>query len=332
MSKGPDPVEVLAELEQTLLGDRPRFTRREVAERSGVSLERAEQLWQALGFAGVDDEEQVFGEADVEALRRIDAVVHDGVIDQRVEGAATRALGQAMARLAQWQTSLLMPAEGLSPESAAEAMGGVERLVPVIDGLQSYVWRRHLVAAAARLLAVPDDDPDSDVLVVGFADLVGFTSLSRAISDYALKELVELFESGTAAVVAEHGGRVVKTIGDETMFVVRDPRSAADLALELLDWAAGEDDVPALRIGLACGPVVARLGDVYGPVVNIAARLTSVARPGRIVVDRELAGRLGEEQDLKIRRVRRRSVQGYARLEPWSLKRRKLTDALGSGS
>jgi adenylate cyclase len=147
--------------------------------------------------------------------------------------------------------------------------------------------------------------------------------LSRAISDFALKELVELFESGSAGVVAEHGGRVVKTIGDETMFVVRDPRAGAELALGLLDWADAEDDVPALRIGLACGPVVARLGDVYGPVVNIAARLTSVARPGRIVVDRELAGRLEDEDDLRVRRVRRRSVQGYARLEPWSLKRRK---------
>jgi adenylate cyclase len=329
MSDRPDQAEVLAALEKTLLGDVPRYTRREVAERSGVSLERAEQLWQSLGFAGVGDEEHVFGDADVEALRSIGAVVEQGVIDQRVEGAATRALGQAMARLAQWETSLLMPAEGLSLESAAEAMDGVERLVPVIDGLQSYVWRRHLVAAAARLLAVPDDDPDSDVLVVGFADLVGFTSLSRSISEIDLEELVELFESGTAGVVAEHGGRVVKTIGDETMFVVQDPRAAADLALGLLDWVATEDDVPALRIGLACGPVVARLGDVYGPVVNIAARLTSVARPGKVVVDRELAGRLEDEEDLKVRRVRRRSVQGYARLEPWTLKRRKQ-EPLGS--
>jgi adenylate cyclase len=323
MSDRPDQAELLAALEKTLLGDVPRYTRREVAERSGVSLERAEQLWRSLGFAGVDDEERVFGDADVEALRGIGSVVEEGFIDQQVESAATRALGQGMARLAQWQTALLMPAEGLSLESAAEALGDVERLVPVIDSLQSYVWRRHLVAAAARLLAVPDDDPDSDVLVVGFADLVGFTSLSRAISDFALKELVELFESGSAGVVAEHGGRVVKTIGDETMFVVRDPRAGAELALGLLDWADAEDDVPALRIGLACGPVVARLGDVYGPVVNIAARLTSVARPGRIVVDRELAGRLEDEDDLRVRRVRRRSVQGYARLEPWSLKRRK---------
>ena len=318
---------MLAVLEETLLGDPPRYTRRDVAERAGVPLERADELWRSLGFASVGDEERVFGGADVEALRNIGAVVEEGVIDQEVETAVTRSLGQAMARLAQWQTSLLMPGEGLSLETAADAMSDVERLVPVIDSLQSYVWRRHLIAAAARLLAVSDDDPDTDVRVVGFADLVGFTALSRSIREIDLKELVERFESGTAGVVADHGGRVVKTIGDETMFVVQEPRAAADLALGLLDWVAAEEDVPALRIGLACGPVVARLGDVYGPVVNIAARLTSVARPDRIVVDRELAGRLEDEDDLKIRRVRRRSVQGYARLEPWSLKRRKAEAA-----
>ena len=76
-----------------------------------------------------------------------------------------------------------------------------------------------------------------------------------------------------------------------------------------------------LRIGLACGPVLARLGDVYGEPVNIASRLTSIARPGSILVDRELAGELADEAGLRLRRVPPRPVRGYALLHASRLRR-----------
>jgi adenylate cyclase len=60
---------------------------------------------------------------------------------------------------------------------------------------------------------------------------------------------------------------------------------------------------------------------VYGPVVNVAARLTSVARPGSVVADREFAAALGGESGLQLRRIRRVSVRGYRSLEPWVLRR-----------
>jgi adenylate cyclase len=228
-----------------------------------------------------------------------------------------------MARLADWQTTLLTELgadSDLVPDSAAETVSVAGELVPQIERLQSYVWRRHLVAAAGRAMPVADEDPTSDTMVAGFADIVGFTSLSRSISEDDLAALVERFEDTTAGIIAEHRGRVVKTIGDEVLFTVLRPTDAADIALALMAWTEADDDLPSLRIGMAYGRVISSLGDVYGPMVNVASRLTSVARPGSAVVDRELAAQLKDEPDYSLRRIRRVSVRGYSHLEPWVLR------------
>jgi adenylate cyclase len=156
-------------------------------------------------------------------------------------------------------------------------------------------------------------------MVAGFADIVGFTSLSRTAGEDELADLVERFESVTSGVIAEHRGRVVKMIGDEVLFVVQSPKAAADIAVGLMGWSDGEKN-PQLRIGMAYGRVISWLGDVYGPVVNVASRLTSVARPGSVVIDRELASALEDEESFKLRKIRRVSVRGYSHLEPWVLK------------
>ncbi len=318
-----DHPEILERLEQELLGGPRAYTRSEVAERADVPLERAERLWRSLGFASTTDDEVVFGDRDVEALRTIAAIVDRGVVRPESEASVARSLGQVMARLADWQTSLLSDFDSLEevPEDVADATVLVAgELVPMIESLQSYVWRRHLVAAAARILPVSADDPASDTLVAGFADIVGFTSRSRTASEADLAALVERFESVTAGVIAEHGGRVVKTIGDEVLFVVQTPAQAGRIALALDARQQGEDGLPQLRIGMAYGRVISWLGDVYGPIVNVASRLTSVARPGTIVVDRDLAAALQDEDGCSLRRLRRVSVRGYSRLEPWVLR------------
>jgi adenylate cyclase len=320
----PDRRAALERLEETLLGGPRAFTRVEVAERAGVPLERAEVLWRSLGFATVADDEVVFGQRDVDALRSITAVVDSGAVDREHEAAVARSLGQAMARLADWQAALLTdPAPGATEGATQDGdptLDAVDGLVPVIEELQSYVWRRHLAAAAARVLPVADDELDADSVVVGFADIVGFTRLSRSVGEEELAELVERFESVTAATIAEHGGRVVKVIGDEVLFVVPRPESAAAVAVALHRWVEESPELPQLRVGMASGRVTSRLGDVLGPVVNVAARLTSVARPGSTVVDRELAAALGDTGPWTLRRIRRVSVRGYAHLEPWVLR------------
>jgi adenylate cyclase len=314
-----DQKAAIERLEEELLGSSRKYTRIEVAERAGVSLERAERLWRSLGFASTTDDEKVFGDADVKALATINSIVAQGIVKPESETSVARSLGQVMARLADWQTTLMI---GLGDgddllEVAAEAAAD---LVPEIEGLQAYVWRRHLVAAAGRILPV-GDDAATDTMVAGFADIVGFTSLSRTTSEEELADLVERFEAVTSDVIAEHRGRVVKMIGDEVLFVVQSPSAAAEIALGLMKWR-GEEGNPELRIGMAYGRIISWLGDVYGPVVNVASRLTSVARPGSIVVDRDLASALEDEEAYKMRRIRRVSVRGYSHLEPWVLRPR----------
>src|SRR5690348_6783822 len=140
-----------------------------------------------------------------------------------------------------------------------------------------------------------------------------------------LGAMVEDFESIAAEVIARHGGRVVKTVGDGVLFTVSSAADAMDIALDLPEeWAA--EDRPPLRTGVAYGPVLTRLGDVYSPVVNLASRLTSVARPGTVLVDRELAGRIQDLPGYRVRKLRRVSVRGYDHLQPWLVRRSAADD------
>ena len=96
--------------------------------------------------------------------------------------------------------------------------------------------------------------------------------------------------------MVDHGGRVIKTIGDEIMFTADDPVAATEIALALTERGLDEDDpFPNVRAGIAYGLVVKRLGDVYGSTVNVASRLTSVARPGSVVVDRGAYAALSDD-------------------------------------
>ena len=321
MTEPEEPLAVAADLERTLLGGSRRYNRRQVAERSGVPLERAQRLWRALGFPDADDDEVVFTDLDVQALRTVQELVELGLLDDETQIATTRAMGQTLSRLAEWQVSVvtrvLEELDANSPELVAET---ARELVPVLEDLIGYVWRRHLAAAAARALANPDDVV-ARTMVVGFADLVGYTALTRHADEDELARVVGGFESVASDVIAEHGGRVVKTVGDEVMFAVDEPAVGAEIALRLVEEVEAHDDLPGLRVGLGFGTVLARLGDVYGEPVNLAARLTSVARPGSVLVDREMAAALEGDARFRLSRVPPRPVRGYALLHAMRLRR-----------
>lgn len=311
-----------ATLEAELLGGERRYTRAEVAERAGVPVEHARILWRALGFADVSDDNVAFTDRDVAALQAVDDLVRRGVIDEDRQLAMTRAMGQSLARLAEWQVSAITSALADDKAVVADGAGEMAReLVPVMESLIGYVWRRQLAAAAGRALAVSPEELVARHLTVGFADLVGFTSLTRQVDETELAELVERFERVTSHTVAELGGRVIKTVGDEVMFAADEPAVAAEIAMRLSEEVGGVDGLPDLRVGLACGTVLARLGDLYGEPVNIASRLTSIARPGSVLVDRDMALALAGDKRWRLRRTPPRPVRGYALLQASRLRR-----------
>ncbi|MER7862392.1 adenylate/guanylate cyclase domain-containing protein [Amycolatopsis japonica] len=325
----PEPGEISPDalqqrLERILLGGKRKYTRLEVAEKAGVPEERSRRLWRALGFATVDDDEVVFTDADIEAIRTADQLMNSGLIDPGIELAVTRALGQHLSRLAEWQVHMLwtMITENKEIGSSERQIGRlVERLLPELEKVQEFVWRRHLAAYAGRAMAMPDEDLEARTEVVGFVDMVGYTRLTRQVDEDELTDILDRFESVATEVIADHHGRIVKMIGDEVLFVADSAVDGAEIALVLSERADADETLPAVRAGLASGRILSRFGDVYGSVVNLAARLTSTARPGTILVDKELATELSEFPQFEVRTRRPVSVRGYNRLRPSSLRR-----------
>lgn len=318
--------ERLERLTLLLLGQRPVYNHRQAAEAAQVDLDRSLQLWQSLGLATPEPDEAMFTDADVQALR-LAAGVSDAGIGAAIELASARAWGQAMTRLAEWQVEMLREladAEAAAHDPAhaqSRVLDTATELLPVLEQLQQYLWRRHLLAAADRLLTSSTADDTAGRSVVGFADIVGFTDLSRGLTEPALTGFIDDFETRVTSCVTRYHGRVIKTIGDEVMFIVDHPHRGADIALELAELTSALDNRPYLHVGLAHGHVVHHLGDVFGDVVNLAARLTSLARPGTVLVDAELANSLQALDGYRLRALRPVTLRGFPDLQSWLLRR-----------
>ena len=298
-----------------LLGGPRTLRRREVARAVGVSLLSARKLWRALGFPGVQDEDLAFTEADLDALRRVVSLVRDQVIDDETAIACARALGQNTDRLVSWQSEALL--EYLAARQDAgeqvDVLKTIEQLRPDLETLLIYSFRRQLATAVSRL----DGSVEPEIeLTVGFADLVAYTRLSRRLPRRELSRLVQRFEGLAADVVTTGGGRVVKTVGDEVLFVADTPAAGAVIALSISERMAIDDVVPDVRIGLAHGPVVRSLGDVYGSTVNLASRLTALAQPGTVITDPETARALQVNPDIVLVPQRRRFLRGFGQVQP----------------
>lgn len=321
-------------VEELLLGARPHLTRGQVAERAGVPLDLAEELWRLLGFPRAAADDVAFTDADVEALRLASDLMDLGVLGPDSQAALVRTWGRSYARLAEWQTTLLADVAIEAADPGLRLTELAESVLPRIESLQSYIWRRHLAGATSRALVSETVGTAVVPMAVCFVDIVGYTSQAKNLDEAELVGWLEHFEDQATGLVVDHGARVIKTIGDEVLFVADDVATAAELALRLTERGAdGEDRFPAVRAGIAYGGVVSRLGDVVGPTVNIAARLTAVARPGTVLVDRGCQEALTGGPDsgdggvapagppYTLHRTRRTSVKGYARLQPWVLRR-----------
>lgn len=325
---GSEPAPTSEDLERAILGETPTFNAQEVAARTGVTVAEARRLWRALGFPehGL---ETAFTDADADALSTLLDVVASGAINFDMAVNLTRAVGQTMARLADWEVATLVHrVEELEAgdEATGSRQGSAIRLIDEInqpfEELLVYVWRRHLAAAVSRVEALRANEEDLNTvqLTVGFADIVSFTALSNRLSEERIGDLVELFESRCSDVVAAQRGRVIKSIGDSVLFVNDDPVRAYDTAEGIINVVGRDTRMPDVRLGLASGSVVMRLGDVFGPPVNLAARLTAVARRNRIIIDSATAGLLPAEE-FETRPLPARPVRGFGIVEPVAVRR-----------
>jgi adenylate cyclase len=311
-----------------ILGEEPGLSAAEVAERTGIDVDAARRLWRALGFPE-HGEERAYNTADVAALTTLVSGFDSGLVDFDLAVTLTRAVGQTMARLADWEVAALVPRiEELqgSDHGSGSRLETARQLLDEFGGpfeeLLIYSWRRHLAAAVARMEALGADEEDlsTSQLSVGFADIVSFTALSNDLSRERIGDLVEVFESRCADVVARNNGRMIKSIGDSVLFVNDDPIRAYDTAEGIISVIGRDKRMPDVRVGLASGSVVMRMGDVFGPPVNMAARLTAVARRNRIIIDAATARLLPDDQ-FETRRLPARPMRGFGILEPVAVRR-----------
>jgi adenylate cyclase len=265
---------------------------RQICDEVGIDLELLEAMQSALGLPRADDPDAAIHlRADIEAAAHVKTFVDMGLSRERVIAVA-RVLGHGLAQTAQAMREVVLEAV-LSPgASELELAQSYEVLVrevsPLLGPLCDDVLRvqlRHTLEIEAVSVAerATGTLPGARSVAVAFADLVGFTRLGEAVPPEELEHLASRLTSMTHDAVAPPV-RFIKTIGDAVMLVSPDPITLLHTSLELLAAAEKYHDFPQIRVGMSYGSAVSRAGDWFGSPVNVASRVTGVARPDTVLV------------------------------------------------
>ncbi|CPR03574.1 adenylate cyclase [Mycobacterium bohemicum DSM 44277] len=272
---------------------RPVYTLQGAADELGLTADDVARAWALLGLTVAGPDVPVLSQADVDglatwvALKRV--VGEDGAFG------LLRVLGAAMARLAEAESTTIragMPDIQMTYTNdelaTAQAYRAVAEFVPRIGALIDVVHRHHLTSARTHFEGVLRDTSASVVCGIGFADLSDFTVLTHALAPAELSMLLNEFAGAVSDVVHADGGRVVKFIGDEVMWVSASPERLVRAAVDLVDHPRAREEGLRVRAGLAFGAVLAINGDYFGSPVNLAARLVAAAAPGEVLASSEL--------------------------------------------
>jgi adenylate cyclase len=292
----------LLPVERALAGDGPRYSPCEIAELSGVELDLLQRVTAAVGIPYPDPDERSLTESDLEAACRIKAFRDAGLPEEGIVQVA-RTIGMGTARIAEANRELtvrtLMQPGDTERDLALRFAAAAEHLMPLIEPALVYALRAHTLEQIRRDVIGAADLASGEIqgtsdLAVCFADLVEFTRLGEEIAPEELGAVVGRFED-MATAVAEPPVRLVKMIGDAAMLVSAEAEPMLDATMRLIETAEAEgEEFPFLRAGLAYGPALAQSGDYYGRSVNLASRITGIARPGSVLVDAATKEAVGE--------------------------------------
>ena len=276
---------------------RPIYTFATAASELGIAAEDVARAWTLLGLTVAGPDVPVLSQADVDALSTWLAL--RTVVGQDGALGLLRVLGAAMARLAEAEATMIRSG---TPDiqmthtrdelATAQAYRSVAEFIPRLGALIDVVHRHHLISARTHFEGVLRDTSSAVVCGVGFADLSGFTALTQALTPAELSHLLNEFAGTVSDVVHADGGRVVKFIGDEVMWVSSAPEALVRVAAHLVEHPSAREEGLQVRAGLAFGTVVAINGDYFGNPVNLAARLVAAAAPEQILATSELHDRL----------------------------------------
>jgi class 3 adenylate cyclase len=271
----------------------------EVLDRSGLPEAKVRRLTQAAGFPDPGPDDRVFSQEFADLAVAISAA--ETLFGEEAVLQLVRVMGSAMARIADAVVSAFLvnvePARrGEDPVGLGVARANTEAaaLLPMVGSVLDVLLRQHLIAARRTVLGdAADAGYETQRLCVGFVDLVGSTGLAHDLSTRELGVVLTEFENVASDTVTANGGRVVKLIGDEVLYTANDEVSACTIALDLETTFTDHPTIPPTRAGLAGGDVLLRDGDVFGPVVNLAARAVKIAGPGDVVTEPAVAAAAG---------------------------------------
>lgn len=270
-----------------------QYTPREVAAMANVPLELVLKLRQALGLPRPGADDRVLTTSDVEAAERLKGFHAAGLPEEGILEVA-RVLGEGLARVAATlrplvRDAFLQPGIGERELSERYATASAE-LGPQLGVVMQHILNMHLrdqlrTDVVGRAELARGGVLGAVTMSIAFADLVGFTKLGERVPAEELGAVARRLTDLSGEVTGTHPTvRLVKTIGDAVMLVSPDPDALLDGALELVAAADAEgEEFPRLRAGLATGQVLGRAGDWYGSPVNLASRITGVARAGTVV-------------------------------------------------
>ena len=281
-----------------------RLTLAEVAVRTGVSEDFMMRVNRAAGLP-FSDTRRAWYDPDLPTMQLNQAA--SALFGEETVFQLLRVLGSSMARVADAIVSAFLVnvqvplMDGASEDeiglAVAQANTAAVSMLPMLVHSMDGLLRAHLILARRNrniLETARASGYETKEMAVGFVDLVGSTILSLRLSMGELGAALGEFETRAADTITDHGGRLVKLIGDEVMFVAADPGSAAEIALALTHAFTAHPVLPQVRAGLSLGDVMSRDGDYFGPVVNLAARVVRAAAPGTVAVSGEIRRALSD--------------------------------------
>ncbi|MDG5482057.1 adenylate/guanylate cyclase domain-containing protein [Mycolicibacterium gadium] len=278
---------------------RPIYSLRTAADALGVSLPEVATAWTALGLTIADPDALTLSQLDVDGLSTWVAIKE--LVGDEPALAFLRTLGNAMARVAEAGGTMVRMAQpdllmAISNDELTTAMAyrEITEITQTFGVLIDAVFRQHIISARTHFEGVITDASANVVCGVGFADLTGFTQLTQVMDPTDLLDLLVEFGGSVSDIVHTDGGRVVKFIGDEVMWVTSTPDLLVKVAIDLVEHPRARETGLKVRAGLGYGSVLGIYGDYFGNPVNLAARLVAAAAPGQILASSDVRDQLPE--------------------------------------
>jgi adenylate cyclase len=306
-----------------------RYSANQLAERTGLPVSQMLRIRRLLGLPEAAPDDLVFGEEEAKAAESTRLFMDAGLSEAAI-AEITRVLGEGMAKLAATSAAAFVDAflePGDSEDEVAQRFAAVAgQLIPAIDPVLIAAYKQHLAEAVRRGMLSRAEREAGEVfgaqdVTVCFVDMVGFTRLGAQMEAQELGSLASRMAE-LATDVTQPPVRLVKTIGDAAMFVSADAGALVSAALSLLE-AVHAADLPSVRAGVACGTALQRAGDYYGHAVNLASRVTGVARGGSVLCTEEVRDRAPDRFDWSY--ARKHKLKGMA--EPVPLYRARRLEA-----